>query len=188
MHIKNSRGGKSKGRREKEREKKQWQSLQWLFVCVWHGYTYTHVTYTIYTWVNPTLSPVFEVTRLELKRMNCSHPAGIRPFHWYTCTCINWGKCTHLLTLFFFLPLLHFFKVRTLFVSGLPMDAKPRELYLLFRAYKVSKDNLFFPFHRLSLESISTVRPLKPDDTGDKSTGKQFNLYSSGPLLGQIEF
>ncbi|XP_017488076.1 PREDICTED: protein couch potato-like, partial [Rhagoletis zephyria] len=26
--------------------------------------------------------------------------------------------------------------VRTLFVSGLPMDAKPRELYLLFRAYK----------------------------------------------------
>ena len=29
------------------------------------------------------------------------------------------------------------FQVRTLFVSGLPMDAKPRELYLLFRAYKV---------------------------------------------------
>ncbi|CAG2168883.1 unnamed protein product, partial [Oppiella nova] len=28
------------------------------------------------------------------------------------------------------------YKVRTLFVSGLPMDAKPRELYLLFRAYK----------------------------------------------------
>lgn len=27
-------------------------------------------------------------------------------------------------------------QVRTLFVSGLPMDAKPRELYLLFRAYK----------------------------------------------------
>ncbi|CAF0898447.1 unnamed protein product [Didymodactylos carnosus] len=27
-------------------------------------------------------------------------------------------------------------EVRTLFVSGLPMDAKPRELYLLFRAYK----------------------------------------------------
>ncbi|XP_057375342.1 uncharacterized protein LOC130696270 [Daphnia carinata] len=26
-------------------------------------------------------------------------------------------------------------EVRTLFVSGLPMDAKPRELYLLFRAY-----------------------------------------------------
>lgn len=26
-------------------------------------------------------------------------------------------------------------QVRTLFVSGLPMDAKPRELYLLFRAY-----------------------------------------------------
>lgn len=29
-------------------------------------------------------------------------------------------------------------QVRTLFVSGLPMDAKPRELYLLFRAYKVN--------------------------------------------------
>ncbi|XP_028159855.1 U1 small nuclear ribonucleoprotein A-like [Ostrinia furnacalis] len=27
-------------------------------------------------------------------------------------------------------------RVRTLFVSGLPMDAKPRELYLLFRAYE----------------------------------------------------
>jgi hypothetical protein len=27
------------------------------------------------------------------------------------------------------------FQVRTLFVSGLPMDAKPRELYLLFRSY-----------------------------------------------------
>lgn len=27
-------------------------------------------------------------------------------------------------------------QVRTLFVSGLPMDAKPRELYLLFRAYR----------------------------------------------------
>lgn len=31
-----------------------------------------------------------------------------------------------------------FLQVRTLFVSGLPMDAKPRELYLLFRAYEVS--------------------------------------------------
>ena len=29
------------------------------------------------------------------------------------------------------------FQVRTLFVSGLPMDTKPRELYLLFRAYEV---------------------------------------------------
>ncbi|CAD5111890.1 DgyrCDS1153 [Dimorphilus gyrociliatus] len=27
-------------------------------------------------------------------------------------------------------------EVRTLFVSGLPMDAKPRELYLLFRSYQ----------------------------------------------------
>lgn len=31
--------------------------------------------------------------------------------------------------------LVRFDQVRTLFVSGLPMDAKPRELYLLFRAY-----------------------------------------------------
>ena len=30
-------------------------------------------------------------------------------------------------------------QVRTLFVSGLPMDTKPRELYLLFRAYEVQR-------------------------------------------------
>lgn len=30
------------------------------------------------------------------------------------------------------------FQVRTLFVSGLPLDIKPRELYLLFRPFKVS--------------------------------------------------
>lgn len=28
-------------------------------------------------------------------------------------------------------------QVRTLFVSGLPLDIKPRELYLLFRPFKV---------------------------------------------------
>lgn len=33
---------------------------------------------------------------------------------------------------------LFIFQVRTLFVSGLPMDAKPRELYLLFRGFKVN--------------------------------------------------
>ena len=33
-------------------------------------------------------------------------------------------------------------QVRTLFVSGLPMDAKPRELYLLFRAYKGYENSL----------------------------------------------
>lgn len=32
--------------------------------------------------------------------------------------------------------------VRTLFVSGLPMDAKPRELYLLFRAYSGYESSL----------------------------------------------
>nr|CAH7727419.1 unnamed protein product [Callosobruchus chinensis] len=34
------------------------------------------------------------------------------------------------------MPFSVLFQVRTLFVSGLPMDAKPRELYLLFRAYE----------------------------------------------------
>ncbi|CAG4930123.1 unnamed protein product [Colias eurytheme] len=34
------------------------------------------------------------------------------------------------------LPVTVIVLVRTLFVSGLPMDAKPRELYLLFRAYE----------------------------------------------------
>ncbi|KAJ1360982.1 hypothetical protein KIN20_020124 [Parelaphostrongylus tenuis] len=33
-------------------------------------------------------------------------------------------------------------QVRTLFVSGLPMDAKPRELYLLFRAYRGYESSL----------------------------------------------
>ncbi|XP_056424846.1 RNA-binding protein with multiple splicing isoform X2 [Hyla sarda] len=33
-------------------------------------------------------------------------------------------------------PLMLKFKVRTLFVSGLPLDIKPRELYLLFRPFK----------------------------------------------------
>ena len=30
------------------------------------------------------------------------------------------------------------FQVRTVFVSGLPMDVRPREIYLLFRPYSVS--------------------------------------------------
>ena len=34
------------------------------------------------------------------------------------------------------------FQVRTLFVSGLPMDVKPREIYLMFRSFPVS-ENLF---------------------------------------------
>ncbi|WKX91537.1 hypothetical protein Q1695_009957 [Nippostrongylus brasiliensis] len=33
-------------------------------------------------------------------------------------------------------------QVRTLFVSGLPMDAKPRELYLLFRSYRGYESSL----------------------------------------------
>jgi len=34
--------------------------------------------------------------------------------------------------------------VRTLFVSGLPMDTKPRELYLLFRGFAVSVYSLLY--------------------------------------------
>ena len=41
-----------------------------------------------------------------------------------------------------FISFLFLLQVRTLFVSGLPMDTKPRELYLLFRAYEVSNLNL----------------------------------------------
>ena len=36
-----------------------------------------------------------------------------------------------------------YLQVRTLFVSGLPMDTKPRELYLLFRAYEVGEQLLY---------------------------------------------
>ena len=36
-----------------------------------------------------------------------------------------------------------YLQVRTLFVSGLPMDTKPRELYLLFRAYEVGGQLLY---------------------------------------------
>lgn len=42
----------------------------------------------------------------------------------------SWWKCI-------FAPRL---QVRTLFVSGLPVDIKPRELYLLFRPFKVSNN------------------------------------------------
>ncbi|ETE72986.1 RNA-binding protein with multiple splicing, partial [Ophiophagus hannah] len=48
---------------------------------------------------------------------------------------IRWTKfaesCFHFLDVNLF-----FLKVRTLFVSGLPLDIKPRELYLLFRPFK----------------------------------------------------
>ena len=46
---------------------------------------------------------------------------------------IYWYYFSHAIS-----KLLMIFQVRTLFVSGLPMDTKPRELYLLFRAYEVS--------------------------------------------------
>ncbi|KAG7265543.1 hypothetical protein CRUP_029155 [Coryphaenoides rupestris] len=49
-------------------------------------------------------------------------------------------------------------EVRTLFVSGLPLDIKPRELYLLFRPFKVC----LYVFRRWSLVSIlsDTFPPL----------------------------
>lgn len=73
-------------------------------------------------------------------------------------------------------------QVRTLFVSGLPMDAKPRELYLLFRAYKVS-----FTLHCLSPAGGGLVRdglktrppptpPLRTDATSQR-LGLLFPLY-----------
>jgi len=37
-----------------------------------------------------------------------------------------------------YIIVLSYVKVRTLFVSGLPMDVRLRELYLLFRCYEVS--------------------------------------------------
>lgn len=40
---------------------------------------------------------------------------------------------------------LYLSQVRTLFVSGLPMDAKARDMYLLFRCYKVSMYVLGYP-------------------------------------------
>ncbi|XP_065541106.1 RNA-binding protein with multiple splicing isoform X2 [Lathamus discolor] len=39
-------------------------------------------------------------------------------------------------------------EVRTLFVSGLPLDIKPRELYLLFRPFKKQVSAPFFPNRR----------------------------------------
>lgn len=49
------------------------------------------------------------------------------------------GRTTILLGSFMFQH-----QVRTLFVSGLPLDTKSRELYLLFRGFKVSHDYLSF--------------------------------------------
>lgn len=60
----------------------------------------------------------------------------------FSCVCIYLSiQIRFLFSLFMFWFLMFFSslqpQVRTLFVSGLPMDAKPRELYLLFRAYEV---------------------------------------------------
>lgn len=50
----------------------------------------------------------------------------------YFKTCSRFWMC-YLYFMFVFVD----FQVRTLFVSGLPLDIKPRELYLLFRPFKV---------------------------------------------------
>uniref|UniRef100_A0A6I8SB58 RNA binding protein with multiple splicing n=1 Tax=Xenopus tropicalis TaxID=8364 RepID=A0A6I8SB58_XENTR len=47
--------------------------------------------------------------------------------------------------------------VRTLFVSGLPLDIKPRELYLLFRPFKV----LYNPVGFVSFDSRSEAEAAK---------------------------
>uniref|UniRef100_A0ACB8E462 RNA-binding protein with multiple splicing 2 n=1 Tax=Sphaerodactylus townsendi TaxID=933632 RepID=A0ACB8E462_9SAUR len=68
--------------------------------------------------------------RLEILRKFCSSP-----------NCLSW-VFAFLEPLFLHLIFLtsrwtgKFSKVRTLFVSGLPVDIKPRELYLLFRPFK----------------------------------------------------
>lgn len=53
------------------------------------------------------------------------------------------------------------FQVRTLFVSGLPLDIKPRELYLLFRPFKVPNWGWGVWKHRAALGPC----PI-PTDTG----------------------
>lgn len=55
-------------------------------------------------------------------------------------------------------PIFLSFQVRTLFVSGLPMDAKPRELYLLFRGFKVKNNWLKqFVFLQMMFDTICSV-------------------------------
>lgn len=71
-------------------------------------------------------------------------------------------------------------QVRTLFVSGLPMDAKPRELYLLFRAYKVSfasNQVLASPKRRPLTPPALIIRP-KSNGACDDT---QSRLVVSGP-------
>ena len=60
-----------------------------------------------------------------------------------------------------FISLFFLLQVRTLFVSGLPMDTKPRELYLLFRAYEVS--NLNLPLVPTVIRSCQLFCPLHND-------------------------
>lgn len=48
-------------------------------------------------------------------------------------------------------------QVRTLFVSGLPVDIKPRELYLLFRPFKVNPNLISRPLRRVVTFEIRFV-------------------------------
>ncbi len=61
-------------------------------------------------------------------------------------------------------------QVRTLFVSGLPTDIKPRELYLLFRPFKVKTDVLNGKSHRPYV--------LAPNRCGHPSNSKTFSQCS----------
>ncbi|KAJ6653492.1 hypothetical protein lerEdw1_009164 [Lerista edwardsae] len=50
--------------------------------------------------------------------------------------------------------------VRTLFVSGLPLDIKPRELYLLFRPFKIITFDVFLQGYEGSLIKLTSKQPV----------------------------
>jgi hypothetical protein len=79
----------------------------------------------------------------ELHRLLSATNVRCAKWCWTSVTFAHKYRCCHLS----FAALKHnlcavciFYQVRTLFVSGLPMDARPRELYLLFQGYKVKLD------------------------------------------------
>lgn len=62
-------------------------------------------------------------------------------------------------------------QVRTLFVSGLPVDIKPRELYLLFRPFKVSLDPATWG------QSLGRRRSIRNDSNLDRAAESQRTVY-----------
>lgn len=63
-------------------------------------------------------------------------------------------------------------EVRTLFVSGLPMDAKPRELYLLFRGFKGYEGSLLKVTNKNG-KNLSPVGFVTFTNRADAETAKQ---------------